>query len=328
LPLFWSRKGTTADITGPVRIDPAMGDAPAARLRSAMAAADWTTARGIIAGASDAQDQSFYTKIAADVPGSEEWLPGVIRADLTDVLALLVYGARAIVWAWEARTTARARYVSREQFEVFFERLHVAEDALQAVVRRDPDMVPAWHQLLTTARGLRLGVDEARRRFEEVDSRCPGHLFAHRQMLQMLCAKWYGSHEEMHAFARESLARSPFGSPVGSLVAVAHLENWLHLGTDSQRAHYVRRRSVRDSLRDAADSSVCHPDYRRAPGWPEAHNDFAMAFCLAGDYPAAAEQFRSVGAIATKLPWGYLGDDPGTTFAAYRRRALQKAPAR
>ncbi len=320
MPLLRRRRQSDETVTA-WPIDPAMGDPDAGRLITAMAGADWPAAREILAAATDDQDLSFYTQVAAAVPGSEEWLPGIVRANLDDTLPLLVYGARGIEWAWEARTGRRARYVDRDQFEVFFERLRVAEDALQGVVRREPDNVTAWTNLLTTARGLQLGVDEARRRFDEVDSRYPGHLNAHRTMLQMLCAKWAGSHQQMHDFARESMAKAAPGSQIGSLVAAAHLENWLHLGRSEERAAYFARPSVRASINEAADQSVRHPDYRLWPGWPVTHNQFAAAFSLARDYPSAADQFRVIGTLVTRGPWQYFSNNPGYSFAERRHRA-------
>lgn len=297
--------------------DPAYGDPDAARLREALAARNWPAARLVLDGR-EADDLAFLIDVGSAVRGCEEWLPDVVRADLRDTLPLLLYGARTVRWAWDARTDALARDVSRDRFAVFHERLRVAEDCLQDVVRRRPDDTTAWYRLLTVARGLELGRDEARRRFERVVERQPHHAGAHREMLQQLCAKWGGSHELMHAFAEESVAAAPVGNPLGHLVAQAHLEQWVHLGSTS--GAYFRASQVAASVNAAADRSVRHPGYRRGPGWPMVHNPFAMVFSVAGDQAAAAEQFRVIGDLATRMPWGHFTGDPRRTYE--KRRAI------
>jgi hypothetical protein len=327
MPLF--RRGPKAARTPPppaaaqpsLTLDPALGDPDAAQLIAAMAAGDWPTARRLLTAGYDPDDLAFMMGAASGVPGSESWLPAAIREDLDDPLPLLLYGLRAIDWAWEARTRKQAKYVTREQFEVFFDRLRLADDCLQDVVRRDPDNTAAWTGLITLARGLELGIDEGRRRFDRVVAVHPTNVGAHWQLLQQLCEKWAGSHELMHEFARQAVAAAPAGSALGSLIPIAHLEQWLR--TENER--YFSSRQVLTDLHAAADRSVRHPDYRQSKGWPRHNNWFAMAFALAGDQPAAAEQFRVIGDLVTQLPWAYERNDPIGVFLAYRQRAYAAA---
>jgi hypothetical protein len=316
VPLF-RRRSTPPPDPATLPIDPAQGDADAARLRTAMSSGDWPTARAILESATDPDDHAFFVDMACRVPGSEEWLPDVVRDNLDSTLPLLMYGARAIDWAWEARSSARARHVTRDQFAVFFERLHIAEDSLRAVVRREPDNTTAWTNLITTSRGLQLGLDESRARLDRVLAVHPGHIRAHSLFLQDACRKWHGSHEQMHAFAREAMLKAPAGSPLGYLVADAHIEHWMDLDSGPD-ADYIRSPQVRSSLLEAADRSVRHPAYRKQRGWPYIHNVFAMALSMAGEMQAAAEQFREIGDLVTRFPWTYHSNDPGATFCKLR----------
>jgi hypothetical protein len=315
MPIFKKRQATP---TATVPIDPDFGDPELARMRQALAAGDWPTASGILERAGGPDDLAAFVDVARSVPGCEAWLPDVIRADLQSTLPLLLYGARVTGWAWDARTGALAEYVSQDQFQVFWERLAIAEDSLQGVVRREPHNATAWYELVIVARGLELGTDEARRRFDEVVARHPEHIRAHQQMLQQLCLKWGGSHEAMHAFARNAMLGAPEGSPLGHLVAIAHLEHWLYLTRDKPANRYLRSRDVLASLHEAANRSVRHPGYRRQRDWPSFHNIFAMAFALAGDRHAAAEQFDIIGDLVTEWPWEYLDRDPGRKFRELR----------
>ncbi|MEV5742376.1 hypothetical protein AB0L30_20180 [Microbispora rosea] len=296
-----------------------MGDPGAAGLRSVLAARDWRSAGSFLRSVSDPDDRAFYLNVCGSVKGVQDWADEWIAAEPGSTLPLLVKGAHGIRWAWEARGAATADQTSDQQFREFHRRLKMAEDCLDEVVERDPDDVAAWSFLVVSARGRQVGREEALRRFHAATSRHPGHLHTHTQMLQWLCAKWFGSEEEMFAFARRTVADAPPGSPLGRLVAEAHLEKWLSLdrGEDDE---YMTRPDVRAELRAAADRSVRHPAYRRRPGWPEDHNVFACAFVLAADHVAARERFEALGDLVTETPWRYLGD-PGGICARMRQIA-------
>jgi hypothetical protein len=307
-----------------VVIDPTLGDLRLSNLRNAMADGQWSVAREILGGARDHDDLSALLSMAVDAPGTETWLADVVREELESTTALLVYGARAVAWAWEARTGATAEHVSRDQFALFFERLRLAEDCLQSVVRREPGNATAWQQLIVTARGLQLGLAEARRRFDQAVAAAPGHYGAHVQFLQNACKKWSGSHEAMHEFARTAGLGAPAGSPLGLLIPMAYQEETLFLSPDAE-TRYMKQRAVRAALHEAADHSVRHPAYPTT-GRPAAtgHNYFAFAFLRAEEYKAAAEQFRLIGDRVTTDPWRYLAD-PGRAFVTFRNVAYAKA---
>jgi hypothetical protein len=323
--MAWFRRSRDPATAPRPTVDPALGDPDAVRLREAMARGDWPAVRDFLTGVTDPDDHACYVDVASRVPGAEAWLPRIVGGRRHDVLALTLAGARAVDWAWEARTAKLARDVGREQFEAFFERLKIAEEYLLEAVRHDPGATTAWCTLITVARGRNLGIAEARRRFDQVVVRHPGHVRAHGQLLQQLCHKWGGSHEAMHEFARESMMKVPAGSPLGYLVALGHLEHWSQLDRDED-TRYIRADAVRAELHEAADRSVRHSAYRRRPGWPVAHNAFAMAFSLAGEQRAAAEQFAVIGSVVTQVPWCYLnGRGPTAAFLASREAAHRAA---
>jgi hypothetical protein len=286
-----------------------------ARLREAAQAADWTAVREELAAVPDGEDLTRCVAHVSDVAGVEEWIAKAVESEPESALARLVAGARGVTWAWEARTGARAEDVSRERFEVFFERLGVAEEHLYEAAEREPEWVAPWYFLLITGRGLQVDPEPARLRFEAAVRRCPGHPGVHRQRLQQVCRKWGGSHEEMHAFARESMLRAPEGSGLGELVAIAHIEHWLDLDEGEDMAH-IRSPRVIAELHEAADRSVRHPAHVRTRGWTHPFNAFAMAFALAGEKQAAAGMFQALQGRVTEFPWYYLDSDP---VRAYRK---------
>ncbi|MFC8078774.1 hypothetical protein ACFUN8_24950 [Streptomyces sp. NPDC057307] len=289
-------------------------------MRAAATSRDWAALRERLGAIPDGQERTWLLGAVADVEGIERWIPAVIEAEPESTLALLVSGARRVSWAWEARSALRAMHVSRDQFKTFHERLRVAEDELYEVAEREPDWVAPWYFLQMAGRGLQVGQEAARLRFEAAVSRCPGHLGAHEQQLQQVCAKWSGSQEEMHGFARTSMLKSPEGSPLGELVALAHLEHWLDLDGGEDRA-YIRRPDVVAELHEAADRSVRHPAYERPRDWIPTFNTFAMAFSLAGEKKAAAEFFNALEGRVTNFPWQYISNDATKAFGKWRDKA-------
>ncbi|MGW8666110.1 hypothetical protein [Streptomyces niveus] len=295
-------------------------DPDLAGMRAAAVRRDWPDLRERLGEIPDGQERTWLLASVADVAGIEGWIPAVIAAEPDSSLALLVSGARRVSWAWEARTGARAQHVSREQFQTFHKRLRVAEEELYEVAEREPGWVAPWYFLQMSGRGLQVGQETARLRFEAAVGRCPGHPGAHRQQLQQVCAKWSGSHEEMHGFARTSMLKGPEGSPLGELVALAHLEHWLDL-EGGEDAAYIRRPDVVAELHEAADRSVRHPAYERPRDWISMFNTFAMAFSLAGEKKAAGAFFAALEGRVTNFPWQYIESDPTRAFAKWRAKA-------
>jgi hypothetical protein len=300
-------------------IDPAMGDPIAAQLSTAAKQGDWRTISDVLSGVEHPDDHTFYVKAAAYTSGVERWVDDWVAAEPRSTLPLLVKGAHAIDWAWDARGGGRADTVSAEAFKVFFKRLKIAEDCLDDVTDRDRDSATPWAFLVILGRARQVGIDETRRRFEEARQRYPWHLEAHDQMLQQLCAKWGGSHELMHEFAQRTLTEMPAGSPLGRLTAIAHLEHGTELPRGENSA-YLASAEVGQQLLAAAERSVRHPDYVRRPGWPVTHSAFAMMFTFAEEFAAAVEQFEVIGDLVTEWPWRYFGA-PDELFIKFRKRA-------
>ncbi|MCX5402136.1 hypothetical protein [Streptomyces sp. NBC_00102] len=291
------------------------GDPEVARVRAAAAAADWNTVRAVLQARPESEDRTELLWAVGETARVERWITEAVEAEPGAALPRLVAGIRYISWGWEARTSARATQVSREQFEVFHDRLRTAEQFLYEAAEREPGWSSPWYGLQTTGRGLQVGQALARRRFEATVRRDPHHLGAHIQQLQQVCDKWGGSHEEMHAFARASVLGAPGGTLLGRLVPDAHIEQWLSLPRGEDAA-YMRRPEVAQSLREAAEHSYRHPDFVRRGSWNGLLNSFALAFSLVGDRDAARECFRATEGRVTESPWDYVDRDP---VAAYRK---------
>lgn len=295
----------------------------AAWLRQAAAVSDWAAIRQYVDGLPYGTDRSFAVRVLSEVDGIEQWLRPLVDAAPDDVLALTVLGAREVRIGWEIRTTARAEHVSREQFAGLHAHLRQAEQLLIRATALDPSHDAAWAERLTTAMGLQLGQNEARRRYDRLAKHHPHHFSAQGRLLQQLCPKWGGSWEAAHAFARECMLGAPGGAMNGGLVAEAHMEHWLAL-RGQEREQYLRQDHVRIELVEAAERSALHPHFHRGYGWITAQGYFAALFSLMGETPRAAVCFDALGNLASDYPWSELGKDAAATFVRHRDAALAR----
>jgi hypothetical protein len=165
----------------------------------------------------------------------------------------------------------------------------------------------------------------AQRRLESVTARFPFHISAHRAHLQQVCAKWGGSHEKMHDFARTAMLAAPEGSPFGELVALGVLEHWSRdPGEEGDR--YILRPEVAERLSEAWARSLGRPEFRTAPNWFCWGNTFALAFSVAGRKAEALEAYRLLDGAVCESAWQYLKggtDDPVGTYAKWQARMLR-----
>ncbi|MEE6258040.1 DUF4034 domain-containing protein [Plantactinospora sonchi] len=297
-------------------VDPAQGDPRARTLIDAMNGRDWRTARDVLTAATDPDTRAHLVASVGDVDGVQDWIGEWVDAEPDSTLPVLVRGCHAVFWAWQARGAQRAEHTGKDQFREFFRRLRFAENLLDEVVDRDPDDVTARAWLVMSSRGRQVDAVEAAGRFDEVVKRHPTHLLAHEQRLQYLCAKWFGSDEQMFEFAREATAAAPDGNLLPELVVVAHIEKWLSLprGEDDE---YISSPEVRAEIVAAAEKSILHPAFTPGFGWLPRANTFAMGLEKAGAFNAAGQVFDLLGDQVTEWPWQYCGN-PVRAFVAGR----------
>ena len=291
-------------------------------LRQAAAMADWAAVRQYHDSLPPGTDRAFVVRVLAEVDGVEHVLRQQVAAVPDDVFALTVLGARLVQVGWGIRTAARAKDVSREQFTAFHAHLRDAEQLLIRATALDPSYDAAWAERLNTVRGLSLGKNEARRRYDRLARYHPHHFTGQARLLQKLCPKWGGSWDEAHGFVRECLLAAPEGSLSGGLVAEAHIEHWFDTKGDDKRAEYLRQPHVHAELVEAAQRSVLHPQFGRPYGWVTVQGSFAALFSLIGDTAQAAAHFRALGNLASEYPWSYLGE-PAETYVQHRDTALR-----
>ncbi|WP_240669884.1 hypothetical protein [Actinoplanes solisilvae] len=303
-----------------VSFDAAAAYPEVAVVREKLATRDWAEIRRIVDGLTPA-GRTTVLDAGAETPGVEDMLRDVLERDPGDSAAAVMLANRLIDIGWEIRSGAAAEHVTSNQFAEFHDWLRQAEAVLIDAVARNPRDPALWTARLITARGLQMGLAETRRRYDRVAALDPHHLPAQTQFLQTLCPKWSGSWEQLHPWCRDAMLAAPPGAVQGMLVAQAIIERWAALPAGTGTA-YLKGAPAQAELDEAARRSVLHPAFGRDYGWVQAANTFAFAYSLSGDRRGAAAMFRMLEHRATRMPWGYLGDNEGEIFDMHRRRAM------
>ena len=303
------------------RIVAADGDRELYAVFQSAEARDWSAVRELLSKYSGDDLSALIAGLCNEQQSLAEWLPEAIGEEPEDAIARAVLGAEAIARAWRVRTAKRAQHVSQEQFREFHRILREAEEHLYRSAELDRKSAAPWYSLLVSGRGLEVGLDVQRRRFEALTERSPGHLGAHRQMLQQLCAKWSGSHEQMHAFATEAM-RGPYGEDLGVLIPVAYNEHLVHLDKDSPERKFIKSAESRAELQEAADRTVFRPGFAPARNPYLAANTFGWAFCAAGMWPQARAAYEATEGVVVK--WGGFAD-PVAAYTRYRDLAYKNS---
>ncbi|MGW6789387.1 hypothetical protein [Streptomyces chartreusis] len=294
----------------------ALGDTRVLALVEAADAGDWPAVKAALAPFDLGREQAVLGQLAV-VDGVEKWIVRAADEDKGDkelrATALLISGARHVSWGWEARTSARAVDVSRDQWQTFYERLRIAEEHLLEAAELRPDWVTPWRHLLTSGRGMSLDDRVQGARLAAGLRRDPLNLDLHLEWVSHLQPRWGGEPGQATEFAHKAFAAAPDGHRLGCVVAMARIEEWV----ESEDRDCLQQPRIRTELREAAERSILHHAYERRLGWQGDYNIFAMALSLAGS-SKASNVFRELNGVITEWPWTFMAA-PEKAYARFRK---------
>ncbi|WP_285564867.1 hypothetical protein [Streptomyces sp. RTGN2] len=300
-----------------VALDPP--DAPLGAALAAAAAGDHGPARELLAStrvhAQWERRDAYVSRLARTALHHDGWLDAWLAESPDDPDGLLVVADLHLHQAWKVRTSARAKDVERDRFQAFFALLEDAVPVIGAAAERNPSDPVPWRIALTHARGVQAPREVFDAYLAEAGSRDPHHFGCHAQALQYLCAKWYGSHEEMFRYAERIAASAPPGSKLHALPLQAALEYRLSEedGPDGPDPYGPKVDAAITQALDLSETYAGAGD-REAAGF---RNELALLL-ITQDRPAEAlDVFRAIGVHATEYPWNRLGD-PRTEFLEAR----------
>jgi hypothetical protein len=298
-------------------------DAPGPVLGAALAAAaggDFAPARALLAASREQADWAERSRLVRTLSDhallNRGWLDSWLDVEPDDGDAWLVKARLMVDDAWAIRTGARAEHVSKEQFQAFHSLLGDAIPVIEKAARLNPaDPVP-WQIALTHACGLQAPRHVFDSYLMEVMDRAPDHYPSHGAALQYLCAKWFGSHEEMFDFAEGVAERAEPGSLLHALPLEAVTEYRLANETSEAKGPVPPAR-IRSAIDRAVELSARYPvGDAAAAGF---RNHLALALIESGRDGEALEAFRGIGVHARRFPWCYTADDPLESFLTLRK---------
>lgn len=225
--------------------------------------------------------------------------------------AFIINGCHKINWAWEARTGQYADSVSGRQWKIFFERLELADELLHKAIETDSANVETYCYLIMLAMGRGDEKSDIFSKFTSLKIKQPNHVPGHTHMLYALTKKWGGSYEAMFSFARNTYKNMDAGSPLGTLVAQAHIEKWCDMDDDDEVAArvYMESEEVQQEIQDAFNNSLNHQNYQAKSLDPMYASIFAMAFFLGGEYKLARQNCARLSRGFSAYPWYYLMEE-------------------
>lgn len=210
--------------------------------------------------------------------------------------AAAVHAQGLVALAWQIRTGQTTEHVSNDQWAGFFRVLEEAEEAARAAAEAAPEDPTPWYTMLTVARGRQYENDAFREVWAELVARDPLHRQGHEQALQYWCAKWFGSHEQMFAFADEAVTKAPKLAGL-TLVAAHEAEEKDVTAWKSDRTGHALDVVLPWLDGEGRD----HPANRRDRAYA------AKALVAHGRFDEAVEQFKVLGEHADALVWAYGG---------------------
>jgi tetratricopeptide (TPR) repeat protein len=237
----------------------------------------------------------------------KEWL----AQNPSSYFANVCLGDVYISYAWFARGGGFASTVTREGSNLFRQRLLTARGYLEkaySLNQSDP-YVPAL--LIKVATGLGSEREEMEKQFQRAILADPTDKMAYSGKLEYLKEKWYGSEEEMFAFARETAKKAPPGSRLPGILLEAHWEMYFR---SNSNVSYFRDPVVWKEIKEVYQTlSHSFPSSKRI------HNWFARTAYLAGDYETARKEIEIIGDDWLSAVWG-----PKRSFDEVKRELFTK----
>jgi len=260
-------------------------------LGPALRQGNWQAIEQFLLSIADSQLRDFYVSaVAAEVGEDFLWLDEWVKERPGQYLPLLFRGDFKVHWAWRARGGRRAAYVADEQFKVFFARLEMARQDLEAAAALAPaDEAGAFAFMIPMAMGLQWPKDAVLQIYHEAQRRRPWHQLVHVSMVQVLAPKWSGSLEEMFA-----LARSTSAAPIGSGASIAIFHAHAEASHESGSPDYWKDPAILPEVLAAARRTVWAAGAYETPLTLAIHRSLLYCLIRLDDAEHACREFDAV----------------------------------
>lgn len=296
------------------RVNPGVGV-----VKAALNANDWSRAKDVFAGLNP-YEQQLSIELVDDAQGCDGFLEALLSANPRDSLAATMLARRRAVVGRQIRGTLPAAQVPPEDWKIYRDKVHSAEELLTRTCAINPSFVPAWTTRIRTASYMGYGIPEVKRRFARVERYSPQDLYAQIELLVHLAPKWHGSLEQTHEFAWRCVNSSVPGSAAAALLVSHYQLRWWY--SEATMRDIFTEPQVRQEILTAANQSVMNPAFTFGAGSVWALTQFAYAFACMEDWPRAWNCFARLGDYACIDSWSETMTNPGSTFTELRKEVV------
>ncbi|MGW3039811.1 hypothetical protein ACWC9T_07095 [Kitasatospora sp. NPDC001159] len=282
----------------------ATADPEGEAVRAAALAGDWQTAAAYLDAAGTDWDLRWRRLGYLSDAASEDdaFVKAWQAARPNDPSAALVHADALVTLAGKLRGAKGAQHTTREQFDAFHRVLADSEAACRWAAELAPADPGPYIAQISIAMGLGWSHERFQALWAEIVARAPHHFAAHRSALQYWCAKWRGSHELMHEFARQAAASAPPGDLLVALPLFAIFEQENRDGSDEIYRLPATAAAVDAAYRAVVNAPVGHHRL------PEVRHILAYSLEGVGRFAEAVQQFQLIGPYCGAVPWSYYGD--------------------
>lgn len=245
--------------------------------------------------------------------------------------AAIARAIRTIDDAWDERNYAEGDELSEAQLETFLGTLREAEELLRLARRVAPnDPVP--YAIAIRLHRSATNLQELKEAWKAGLALHPEFRRLYYEFLTGLSPRWYGSAEDILAFAADQSRDAPGGDFRHALIAAAHCEILATILAGQRETadfiaisrEYFAQLSVRRDILHAAYATAGETRSWSHAGIRELNVlAFAMALC---EQPVA-DLFVALDGRYTPEPWSYLGE-PEEVFARFESRVFRSKRGR
>ncbi len=223
----------------------------------------------------------------------------------------LFNGAHLMALAWEYRGYGKGEEVTEDRFELFFETLNRAYDALAKAKVNGPQNSEVISRMIRVLMGLQATWEDIDWGLSQLDSYEKPNLYGYLNYLIASCEKWHGSHDKMFEFAKQYSSKNIGYGYMLALIPSAHIERWLYMSwwenIPAQADTYFQRPEVKEELLSADEMFANNYSHTDISFNLYAHNLFAYSLYRAGEYKLAQEHIKASAKRLTPYPWDFLG---------------------
>jgi hypothetical protein len=307
---------------GARRFDPFLGDADLRRAYRSLLDGRWAELELALRG--EAGGWLLRSILTSDDAAIETVVFRRLAEAASSGAALALLGGAQVRDAWSLVAGAGGPVAGRDQLRV---QLTEAEAVLEQAAMKELDLADPWVHLLSSGRGLRMGVIQLRDRFEQAQRLEPFRPDACREYLLGL-RRGGGNDPGLFDFARWVEEEAPPGSPAREVLPRAHLEFATGLAPRESLTTHLARPETRDELAAALSSFLEATPVPARPVDLATLNAYGLAMTISDAQTArlTRECFRRIGNRPTSYPWSlYPGEGIAAVFTEVQRVQLRSA---